>query len=178
MSRARIAIGTFLSALMLFVVLPAVFWVITEALDRIIGLPETPISGPISLILTGLSWSLGLFWIFWAYSFLLFVGEGSPIEAFGIALEPTKRLVTGGPYAYVRNPMIFGLMLIFLGVGFLANSIMGLALVPVAGLIAAGYIRLFEEKELIRRFGIAYEHYRDHVPMLIPSPVPYVQPES
>lgn len=172
----RVAIGTILSAAIVFVALPAVYWVIAEALDNIIGLPENPVIEPVSLILTGLTWSLGLFWILWAYSYLIFVGGGSPVEAFGIALEPTKQLVTTGPFAYVRNPMIFGLMFIFLGVGFLANSVTGLALMPVAGLIAAAYIRLFEEKELTSRFGASYEHYKEHVPMLIPRPNPYIPP--
>ncbi|MEN6372008.1 MAG: isoprenylcysteine carboxylmethyltransferase family protein [Armatimonadota bacterium] len=178
MSKTRIAIGTTISAIIVFLVIPAVYWLIVKALDKLIGLPENPITEPVALILTGLMWSLGLFWIFWAYSYLIFVGSGSPAEAFGIALEPTRQLVTTGPFAYVRNPMIFGLIFILLGVGFLANSVMGLALIPVAGLLAAAYIRLFEERELIRRFGDTYEHYKAHVPMLIPRPEPYVPPAT
>lgn len=174
---SRVLIGGVISVAVFGLVLPAAYWFISKSLDRLMGLPEEPIGTPISLILTGLSWSLGLFWITWSYSYLVFAGEGSPVEAFGLALEPTRKLVKAGPYAYVRNPMVFGLLLIFLGVAFLANSISGLALVPIAGLVAALYLRLFEEKSLVSRFGREYEEYRKHVPMLIPRPTLYVTPE-
>lgn len=175
MRRWRIAVGVLISVLFFGVLFPVVFWLVAEWLDSVLGLPESPISAPVSRILAGMTWSLGLFWVFWSYSYLVFVGGGSPVEAFGLALEPTRRLVTAGPYAYVRNPMVFGLLLILFGVAFLANSISGLVLAPVVGLLAAMYLRLFEEKELVRRFGVYYEHYREHVPMLIPRPNPYVE---
>lgn len=153
-----------------------VYYLFTHLIDRLVGLSPVRIVQPVFWILAGLSWSLGLFWILWAYSYLIFVGSGSPFEAFGVALEPTKRLVTAGPYAYVRNPMVFGLLFIFLGEAFFGNSIMGFVLLPItAGLIAL-YIKLFEEKALVRRFGVAFDHYRDHVPMIIPRIAPYVPP--
>jgi protein-S-isoprenylcysteine O-methyltransferase Ste14 len=176
--KERIITGAIVSVAVFFILLPVAFWFVARALNMLLGLPEGQILRPAALILTGMSWSLGLFWILWAYSYLVFVGGGSPVEAFGVALEPTKRLVTTGPYAYVRNPMVFGLLFILLGVAFLENSIMALILVLVVGLLAAAYLRLFEEKALVNRFGIVYEHYRDHVPMLIPRPNPYVPPES
>ena len=176
--RARVIIGTTASAVVVGTALPVVFWLVARNLDRVFGLPTTPISPPIARILTGASWSVGLFWILWSYSYLIFVGGGSPVEAFGVALEPTKRLVTTGPYAYVRNPMIFGVLFILLGVAFLADSASGLVLVPVGGAAAAAHLRLFEEKGLVTRFGTAYEHYREHVPMLIPRRSPYLPPEG
>jgi protein-S-isoprenylcysteine O-methyltransferase Ste14 len=166
------------SVVIFFVVLPVTYWYITRLINAALGLSEDLMVRPASLILTGMSWSLGLFWITWAYSYLLFVGQGSPLEAFGAALEPTKRLVTTGPYAYVRNPMEFGFLLILLGVGFLENSITGLIMAPISAIIAALYLKIFEEKLLLRRFGVAYEHYREHVPMLIPNPSAYVPPQS
>jgi len=171
--KTRVVIGTVISA-GVFVALPLVYAVISRALDVVLGLPEEPIQWPANLLLTGVVWTWGLFWILWAYSALVFIGQGSPSEIFGYALEPTKQLVITGPYAYVRNPMVFGLQFIFLGAAFLVNSVAGVALLPVAALISAGYIRFFEEKTLVKRFGIEYEHYREHVPMLIPNVVPYV----
>ncbi|MBI2843372.1 MAG: hypothetical protein HYX78_08225 [Armatimonadetes bacterium] len=177
MRRWRVIIGTALSiaAVGAFAV---ALWFVSNALDRAFRLPDEIMLEPVALILTGMTWSLGLFWVFWAYSYLIFVGGGSPVEAFGVALEPTSRLVTAGPYAYVRNPLVFGLLFLLLGVAFLANSISGIVLVPIVGVLAAVYLRVFEEKGLVRRFGIAYEHYREHVPLLIPRIRPYAPPEG
>lgn len=174
MRKARVLAGTIVSILFVFVVFPVAYWYISRLVDRALGIPTGTMSVAVSYILTGLSWSLGLFWILWAYSYLIFVGSGSPVEAFGVALEPTTKLVTAGPYAYVRNPLVFGFLFILLGVAFLANSLSGIAMVPLVGLVIALYLRLFEEKELERRFGEAYEHYREHVPMIIPRSNAYV----
>lgn len=159
-------------------VLIVAFWAVAGLFDRLAGFQGIQLSRSVELILTGMVWSLGLFWIFWAYSYLLFVGHGSPVEAFGLALEPTKRLVTAGPYAYVRNPMLFGLLILLLGLAFFMDSISGLLLVPIVAILAALYLRAFEEKELLRRFAQPYEQYRHHVPMLIPLITPYIPPET
>lgn len=178
MRRTRIIIGTIISILIFGVAVPIAFWFASRALDSAFGFTPLPINRQIELILTGFLWSLGLFWIFWAYSDLIIVGGGSPLEAFGIALEPTKHLVTAGPYAYVRHPTVFGLLVILLGVAFLASSISGLFLVLIVGLIAAAYLRFFEEKALARRFPRTYGHWRGHVPMIIPMVRPYVPREE
>lgn len=173
----KIVVGTVLSILIFGLGLPIAFWFVAKGVDTALHITSLPIETGISRILTGLLWSMGLFWIFWAYSYLVFVGGGSPLEAFGVALEPTKHLVTTGPYAYVRHPTVFGLLIILIGVSFLAQSISGLILVPIAGLIAAVYLILFEEKALAKRFPREYGHWRAHVPMLIPMIQPYVPEE-
>jgi protein-S-isoprenylcysteine O-methyltransferase Ste14 len=77
-------------------------------------------------------------------------------------------LVTGGPYAWVRNPLYAG------------NGIMGLGWAVMAGLVwcavfAVVYLALYclviiplEEKFLFERFGGEYEHYRRSTPSVIP----------
>ena len=35
------------------------------------------------------------------------------------------------------------------------------------------YFKIFEEKELIKRFGVDYEDYKNKVPMLFPKLTPY-----
>lgn len=176
MRTSRILIGLALSIIAV-VAFSIAFWLIAETLDRALGFPDELMVRQAAFILGGMSWALGFFWIFWALSYITFVGGGSPVEAFGVALEPTSTLVTGGPYAYTRNPMLFGMLFILLGVAFFANSASGIILVPIVGILGALYLRMFEEKELVRRFGVVYEHYRDHVPMLVPRPSPYVAPE-
>lgn len=143
------------------------FWFAASAIDRALGMRPI-LSEPASQILSAASMLVGVFWITWAHSYIVFVGKGLPPEVFGKALHPTTVLVTTGPYAYTRNPMVIGALFIFLGVAFLQRSVTGLIAVPVAASIVALYLVEFEEAGLVRRFGEDYEEYRRHVPLMIP----------
>lgn len=90
-------------------------------------------------------------------------GEGTPAP-----WDPPKKLVILGPYRYVRNPMISGVILILLGEAVLFNS---WPLFLWNFLFLAGkmvYLPRVEEKELIRRFGDPYKVYKNSVPRWIP----------
>jgi protein-S-isoprenylcysteine O-methyltransferase Ste14 len=152
---------------------PAAFWFLSMALDRALGFGPV-IAVPVSLILAAAAILVGVFWATWAYSYLVFVGKGLPLEAFGRALHPTKLLVTAGPYAYTRNPMVLGALSMMLGIAFLRRSPAGIILVPVIAALTAAYLAEFEEKALLKRFGRDYEEYRRNVPMLIPRLTPYI----
>lgn len=77
------------------------------------------------------------------------------------------RLVTEGPYAYVRNPLYIGVTASLLGwsLVFLSTALALMALLYVP--VAAFAIR-WEERELEARFGEAYRHYRRRVPRIWP----------
>ncbi len=156
-----------------FVLLAAAFGYAASALDRAMGLRPF-VSKPASQILCAVSILVGVFWISWAYSFLMFVGKGLPLEAFGRAVRPTRFLVTTGPYAYTRNPVIFGLLFVLLGVALLQGSMTGLVLIPIIALISCLYLLVYEEKSLRERFGADYVEYRRCVSILIPRMTPYV----
>ena len=85
------------------------------------------------------------------------------------------RLAIHGPYAYVRNPIYLGTILIGLGmVGLLEDS----RLLPLCLLIfAVLYVMIVpaEEKFLRENFGAEYEAYFRAVPRLIPRPVRWKQ---
>ncbi len=84
--------------------------------------------------------------------------------------DPTKELVTTGPYRYVRNPMISGVAAILLGEALVFRS------VPLAGwflifvMVNHLYFLISEEPGLERRFGASYDDYRQRVPRWIPRP--------
>lgn len=82
--------------------------------------------------------------------------------------DPPRQLVVRGPYRFVRNPMISGVVFV------LAGEAMLLASRPHAmwALIFLGinvvYIPLLEEPLLRLRFGEEYRQYCRHVPRIFP----------
>ena len=77
--------------------------------------------------------------------------------------QPTRRLVTSGPYRITRNPIYLGLLLLHAGLGLASNATGVLAtLVPLAALLHWGVI-LREERYLTRLFPDEYSAYRQQV---------------
>ncbi len=84
-------------------------------------------------------------------------------------------LITTGPFAYVRNPLYFGNMLVYLGVG-----IMSMALFPWLPLLAVLWfvfqysLIIADEEEYLRtRFGEDYTVYCRNVRRFVPRLSPY-----
>jgi protein-S-isoprenylcysteine O-methyltransferase Ste14 len=101
--------------------------------------------------------------------FLLKVGKGGPVDAFGVSISPqTKKLVTVGPYKYSRNPMVFGAFSIYISIVVFLNSIIGLICLFVFLVLVIIYLRLSEEKRLLKDFGDEYIDYKKKVPMIFP----------
>lgn len=89
-------------------------------------------------------------------------GRGWPVSHL-----PPADLVPTGPYARMRHPIYVGYTLALVGAGLAAGSA-GIACGSSA-LLAAGwlvYVLGFEEPKLRRRFGRAYDRYRERVPLL------------
>jgi protein-S-isoprenylcysteine O-methyltransferase Ste14 len=67
--------------------------------------------------------------------------------------------------------MVFGYILIWVGLGFLFNSytlLLGFSLLVAALLIL--FVKIWEEKDLESRFGDSYRDYKNRVSFLIPIP--------
>ena len=79
----------------------------------------------------------------------------------------TNRLVTTGLFSCMRHPMLFGLTLLPLGWGFLLGSPVFIVFIaPLEMFFIIVMVILFEEMEVKRKFGKAYENYRQEVPMV------------
>ena len=87
--------------------------------------------------------------------------------------DPPRNLVIRGPYRFVRNPMISGVIFVLVGEAlFLLSQPHALwALTFFA--INAVYIPLLEEPQLRQRFGGEYDEYCKNVPRLIPRLTPW-----
>jgi len=79
----------------------------------------------------------------------------------------TNRLVTTGIFACMRHPMLFGLTLLPLGWALLLGSPTFITVIaPLEMLFIIIMVLIFEEMEVKRKFGEAYESYRKRVPMV------------
>jgi protein-S-isoprenylcysteine O-methyltransferase Ste14 len=87
--------------------------------------------------------------------------------------DPPRRLVVRGPYRYVRNPMIASVNFIVFGEALVLRS-WPHALWALAFLaMNLGWIPLYEEPQLERRFGDDYRAYRRNVPRFFPRLRPW-----
>jgi protein-S-isoprenylcysteine O-methyltransferase Ste14 len=93
--------------------------------------------------------------------------------------SPTRRLVVQGPYRWVRNPMISGVLFVLLGETLLFRSPALLAWWAFFFLGNAIYLPLSEEPGLEARFGEDYRRYKRQVPRWIPrlTPAPGAPPQ-
>ena len=114
------------------------------------------------------SLALGL-WLF-GYSLRHFAIRGRGTLA---PWDPPRTLVVSGPYRYVRNPMISGVVFILFAEALLLRSTAHA--VWALGFLAANFvvIPLIEEPQLETRFGESYREYTRHVGRLIPRLRPW-----
>jgi protein-S-isoprenylcysteine O-methyltransferase Ste14 len=87
--------------------------------------------------------------------------------------DPPRKLVVHGPYRYVRNPMISGVLFILAGEAILLRSTSHAGWFVTFFFINAIYIPLMEEPMLADRFGDDYREYCRHVPRVIPRLTPW-----
>ena len=79
----------------------------------------------------------------------------------------TNKLVTSGIYSCMRHPMLFGLALLPLGLGFLLGSPTFITFTaPLEILFIIIMVVIFEEMEVKKKFSQEYEQYKKEVPMI------------
>ena len=94
-------------------------------------------------------------------AFARFVLEGIGTPA---PVAPTERLVVGGLYRFVRNPMYLAVAAVIVGQGLVLGRAVLYAYAALFGVAVWAFVRGYEEPTLARRFGADYEAYRRAVP--------------
>ena len=156
-----------LSGILLVIIVPIVILLLAILLDLVFHFPIIIIF-PYNIICALPILVIGFFWAIWANFDLYRKGKGSPV--------PTKStetiiLVESGPYKYCRNPMIFGYVLIFVGLGFLVNSLSLLIIfAPLVLILLVLYVKLIEERDLEARFGESYVKFKQRKSFILPWP--------
>ena len=107
---------------------------------------------------------------FFLASLRRFAGEGEGTLA---PWDPPRRLVVRGPYRYVRNPMISGVVMFLLGEAAVLLSLPHAVWAAAFLALNCVYIPLLEEPQLARRFGEPYREYCRHVPRVFPRIRPW-----
>jgi protein-S-isoprenylcysteine O-methyltransferase Ste14 len=105
-----------------------------------------------------------------AHTVIRFVveGLGTPFPA-----APTKNLVVGGLYRYVRNPMYLAVIAIILGQSAMLGSLSLLVYAVIVWIIVASFVQFYEEPTLSREYGEQYATYRRAVGAWWPRATPW-----
>ncbi|NIQ12684.1 MAG: isoprenylcysteine carboxylmethyltransferase family protein [Gammaproteobacteria bacterium] len=147
---------------LLFATLVGIFVALPLWLDRLLGFPRI-FSTSFSIAVSVPILALGLSLMLWSILHFIKV-RGTPVP-----FSPPSKLVTTGPYAHARNPMLTGLFIFLLGLGILFGSISLIFIfTPLFVLLSVLELRAIEEPELEKRLGTEYIEYKKRTPMFIP----------
>lgn len=101
---------------------------------------------------------------FWCVALFITIGKGTPA-----IFDPPKRFVIKGPYRYVRNPMVIGVLLMLIGEAVYFHSTGILIYASVLCIIIRNVVVRVEEKDLERRFGNEYIEYKRSINRWLPK---------
>ena len=76
--------------------------------------------------------------------------------------KPTE-IISGGPYAFSRNPMYLAWTIIYVAAAVLANTWWLIMFLPILLLFTRYFVVRQEERQLERQFGEQYRQYRNRV---------------
>jgi protein-S-isoprenylcysteine O-methyltransferase Ste14 len=103
-------------------------------------------------------------------NFIRFVVEGRGTPS---PVLQTERLVVGGDYRYVRNPMYLAVIAAILGQAMIFGSLALLIYALAVWAMVASFARWYEEPLLQTRYGEEYERYRQGVRAWMPRLHPW-----
>lgn len=138
---------------------PPIIYVVAIGLGAILQkLLPLPIGGGLLRVLT--AWLLVALWaVIAAISFQAFWKARTSV----VPIRPATALVETGPYRFTRNPMYVSLVALTLGAGLWMNTWWVIILLIPAVVVIDRLVISREEAYLRRRFGAAYDSYRQRV---------------
>lgn len=113
-------------------------WLVAMGLDRRHLASHMNVAWQVLGLVLFLASTLFTLWVFRENSF------AAPV----VKLQAAQRVISTGPYAYVRHPMYSGMILFFASVPLILGSTWGLAIAPLFLVLLAVRIRI-EERTLI-----------------------------
>ena len=126
-------------------------------------------SEPIGLVIIGAGlWLIGLGLLIATVRMFILIGRGTIMP-----WDPTRKLITGSLYGYVRNPMILGVLILQIGAAVMCASRGVAGLTVIFFVVNTVYFIYSEEPGLAKRFGAEYVEYKQHVPRWLPRLKPW-----
>ena len=162
--------GYFIGVSFFVILIPCLFFLISRLIDPLTGIflfSELWVRLVISLPI----FCIGVLFAIWSNVSLFVQGKGGPTDVFNYAISPrSQHLVVSGPYRYTRNPMVFGMLSIWISLSVFLNSFIDLMVCFIIIPLVIIYLRRNEETRLLNDFGEDFIQYRSTVPMIFPVP--------
>jgi len=115
------------------------------------------------------SYFLGVFLILLGIALYLWVQKTlGRFFSLGVVIYQGQKLVQRGPFRFMRHPAYTGVFLIFVGIGFLAQSWIAVVVTLIATSLVIGNRVVIEERSLVTEFGTQYITYSGRVKRFIP----------
>ena len=167
-TRRRKRIGALIgSGILVIVIFPIIAIYVSLLIDTWFSFPKL-IPEPYNFVVAAIFFAVGFFWAVWSNIDLFRKGEGTPVPR---EETQTRKLVVNGAYKYTRNPMVFGYILIWIGLGLAFNSLfLTFGIASIVTILLVALVKLWEEKNLEKRFDQPYVEYKKKVSFLIPWP--------
>jgi len=143
-------------------ILPYLLVILLPRMDAWLHLPVLYFR-PVNIVIGSLFLVIGGIYGFWSIYSQLSRASGTPLP-----MMPTQKLLIDGPFKQCRNPMTFGTVMAYLGVGILVGSLSSIVFILIIGGLLLTYLKKFEERELEMRFGEEYVKYKENTPFFFP----------
>ena len=123
-----------------------------------------------------MGFALGIAYLIFAQPTVRLLAIGAPVAFGGLGirayaagyLEKNRSLATSGPYAYTRNPLYLGSLLIGLGFVIAGGSVLLAVIFVCFFAFVYGPVMRREEAGLREQYGNKYEAYAVTVPLFFP----------
>jgi protein-S-isoprenylcysteine O-methyltransferase Ste14 len=109
---------------------------------------------------------LGTVWFYAGFVIYLLGVIIETIAMLNFFTTAVDKPVNKGIYCFSRNPMYFGMFLIFLGTGIASVSLIFL-LLTVIFIILSHIVVVYEERFCLQKYGDAYQDYLNRIPRWI-----------
>lgn len=168
MKTFRLVLGYLIGFSLFVILIPYLLVSASQNQDLCLNLPFIP-NFYVRLAIALPIFCIGVLFGIWSNVYLLNKGKGGPVDAFNVSISPrSQKLVTTGPYKYCRNPMVFGTICIYSSISIYVDSLHDLVVILLIIPVFILFLKLSEEKRLLKDFGEEFLAYKSKVPMIVP----------
>jgi protein-S-isoprenylcysteine O-methyltransferase Ste14 len=152
-------------ASILGLVLQGVGFAFVWSIRRALFGPIVSVSNPVEIALAFLTIALGIASVWFVSAAIRTLGQQWSL---GARLIEGHKLITAGPYRFVRNPIYTGMFGMLLATGLAVSHWLGLLIAMVIYGIGT-VVRVRSEEKLLRgAFGAEFDSYARRVPAVVP----------